>query len=267
MHEQRPIEISQESIACQPNFAVVQEHADWIIVDKAAPLIVHPSNGKVEPNLLEGVAELLVYECMAENANLSLINRLDRETSGLCLIGKNSTATRTLGRAMERREIAKSYTALVYGHPEWESHTENAPILRQGEVMPSEIYVRQCTHSSGKPCSTEFHVLQRGYTSAIAPHPHQPVSLIHCIPHTGRTHQIRVHLAHVGYPIVGDKIYGPSQDLYLQFLQYGWSDEMQKKLWLPRHALHAGTLAFSYAGIPYHATASLPADIAELYAC
>ena len=94
------------------------ESGDWIVVDKGAPLIVHPSNGKKEPNLLEGVEALLSYE-IANGAALSLVNRLDRETSGLTLIAKNKAAARELGRAMQRRRMHKEYLAIVQGRPEW----------------------------------------------------------------------------------------------------------------------------------------------------
>lgn len=87
------IPISDAPIACFPHFEVAAESGDWIVVDKGAPLIVHPSNGKKEPNLLEGVEALLSYE-IANGAALSLVNRLDRETSGLTLIAKNKAAAR-----------------------------------------------------------------------------------------------------------------------------------------------------------------------------
>lgn len=101
------IPISDAPIACFPHFEVAGESGDWIVVDKGAPLIVHPSNGKKEPNLLEGVEALLSYE-IANGAALSLVNRLDRETSGLTLIAKNKAAARELGRAMQRRRCTRN---------------------------------------------------------------------------------------------------------------------------------------------------------------
>lgn len=116
------IPISDAPIACFPHFEVAAESGDWIVVDKGAPLIVHPSNGKKEPNLLEGVEALLSYE-IANGAALSLVNRLDRETSGLTLIAKNKAAARELGRAMQRRRMHKEYLAIVQGRPEWTETT------------------------------------------------------------------------------------------------------------------------------------------------
>ena len=149
------IPISDAPIACFPHFEVAGESGDWIVVDKGAPLIVHPSNGKKEPNLLEGVEALLSYE-IANGAALSLVNRLDRETSGLTLIAKNKAAARELGRAMQRRRMHKEYLAIVQGRPEWAETTCAAPILRQGDVAESPIWVKQAVHPAGKACATVF---------------------------------------------------------------------------------------------------------------
>lgn len=73
-----------------------------------------------------------------------------------------------------------------------------------------------------------------------------PLALVRCIPETGRMHQIRVHLAHLGHPILGDKIYGPSEHCYLEYIQHGWSRELEERLVLPRHALHACRLEFPF---------------------
>ena len=125
------IPISEAPIACFPHFEVAAESGDWIVVDKGAPLIVHPSNGKKEPCLLEGVEALLSYE-IANGAALSLVNRLDRETSGLTLVAKNKRAARELGRAMQRRLIHKEYLAIVQEWPEWTETACTAPILETG---------------------------------------------------------------------------------------------------------------------------------------
>lgn len=151
------IPISDEPISCFPHFDVAAESEDWIVVSKGAPLIVHPSNGKREPNLLEGVEELLRYE-LVNGAALSLVNRLDRETSGLTLIAKNRSAARQLGRAMQRRLMHKEYLAIVRGWPEWKETVCTAPILRQGEVGESRIWVKQTVHPAGKECITAFRV-------------------------------------------------------------------------------------------------------------
>lgn len=251
------IPISDAPIACFPHFEVAAESGDWIVVDKGAPLIVHPSNGKKEPNLLEGVEALLSYE-ITNGAALSLVNRLDRETSGLTLVAKNKAAARQLGRAMQRRLVHKEYLAIVRGWPEWTETTCTAPVLRQGDVAESRIWVKQAVYPAGKECCTVFRVEQAWSTS------HGPLALVRCIPETGRMHQIRVHLAHLGHPILGDKIYGPSEECYLDYIQHGWSRELEEKLILPRHALHACRLGFPFDEQMFTAEAPLPEDMRRL---
>lgn len=251
------IPISDEPIACLPHFDVAAESEDWIVVSKGAPLIVHPSNGKKEPNLLEGVEALLSYE-LANGAALSLVNRLDRETSGLTLIAKNKTAARQLGRAMQRRLMHKEYVAVVHGWPEWKETACAAPILRLGEVEESRIWVKQAVHPDGKECKTVFRVEKTWRTSCGA------LAMVRCIPETGRMHQIRVHLAHLGHPIAGDKIYGPSEECYLDYIQHGWSPELEERLILPRHALHACRLEFPFDEETFTAEAPLPEDMLQL---
>jgi len=137
-------------IAVQEHFTVVSEGDGWIMVDKGAPLIVHPANNrKEEPTLLGGVQELLAYDII-NGARLSIINRLDRETSGLVLMATNKKMARDLSRAMERREVEKCYEALVWGWPEWGEVKVDASIIRKGEVEESKIYVKQMVHEKGK---------------------------------------------------------------------------------------------------------------------
>ena len=99
------------------NFKVIDECDDWIVVDKPAPLIVHPANRKPEPTLLGGIEHLLAYE-IENGACPAIVNRLDRDTSGLVLIAKHTAAARELGMIFERREAVKEYVAIVIGWPE-----------------------------------------------------------------------------------------------------------------------------------------------------
>ena len=221
----------------QDNFRVVTEGADWIVVDKPAGLLTHPTRPDGAPTLWDGLRALLAYE-LANRGQLSIITRLDRETSGLVLLALSSERARALGLAMQRGGIAKEYLAIVSGTPDWDDKMIDAPIVRQGEVRASKIWLKRCVDESGADARTEFRVEQRFVCRG------RPMTLVRARPLTGRTHQIRVHLAHAGFPVVGDKIYGPREEAYLEFIETGWTPTLAQELILPRHALHACALGF-----------------------
>ncbi|MFT3990527.1 MAG: RNA pseudouridine synthase [Luteolibacter sp.] len=218
------------------NFRVVDECDDWIVVDKPAPLIVHPANNKPEPTLLGGVEILLAYE-MENGACPAIVTRLDRETSGLVLVAMHTRAARELGMIFERREAHKEYLAIVHGWPEADEWESRAPIRRAGELGPSSIWVRQVVHETGRECVTRFQV-ERRFERAEG-----KFSVVRCFPQTGRMHQLRVHLAHSGHPIVGDKLYSGDGSEYVEWMKTGWTPDLEKRLLLPRQALHAAKLS------------------------
>jgi len=223
-------------IEVNAEFTVVDEGDGWIVVNKAAPLIVHPANNRgEEPSLLGGVKQYLAYDIEC-GAKLSLINRLDRETSGLVLIAKHKSVAREMSRAMERRLIRKKYQAIVFGWPEWDEILVDQPILRKGDICDSAIYVEQMVHTKGRVSETKFKVKQRTFIKG------RKVSLMDVEPLTGRMHQIRVHAAFVGFPLVGDKIYNQGSE-YLRFIENGMDDMMLNSLLHRRHALNACSLA------------------------
>lgn len=240
-------------IAVVPEFRVLYEDDGVLAVDKAAPLLTHPTGEKNEPTLWHGLHELLAYE-VATGGQVSLINRLDRETSGITLVAKNAEAARELGKAMQARLLHKEYYAVVQGVPLWSAACCAEPILRMGDVAPTRIHVRQCCHPAGKECRTEFEVLSR----------HSGMALLRCRPHTGRMHQIRVHAAHMGHPLVGDKIYGGDESCYLEFIATGWTPELARRLILPRQALHACRLTFPWRGREITVESPLPDDMKQL---
>ncbi len=242
----------------QAPFKILGETPDLLAVEKPPFLLVHPSKPGGPITLWDRLKELLAYE-IANGGQVSLINRLDRETSGIVLVAKHLHAARVCALAMERGHIKKEYFAIVAGWPNREEWSVDAPILRLGEVQHSRIWLKRGVHPRGAVARTDFR-LERCLT-----HPrHGPLALVRCWPRTGRTHQIRIHLSHSGIPVVGDKIYGPSEECYLEFINTGWTSGLEQKLWLPRHALHSCLLGLTIGGIRHHWESALPEDLVRL---
>ena len=252
------------------HFRLIDETDDYVVVDKPPFLLVHPTKPSRGPTLWKELRELYAFE-IANGGQVSIVNRLDRETSGLVLVAKRSAAARRFGLLMQRYRLHKEYLAIVWGWPEWETTVVDAPLDRQGKHQQSAIWLKQMIHPSGASAQTEFRVERRFVRPGAPPSPSLRVgsgcarpsdkfSLIRAIPRTGRTHQIRVHLASVGYPIVGDKIYGPDEKLYLLFIESGWTPELQQQLLLPRHALHSTKLSIEGER---EWNSALPADLEE----
>jgi 23S rRNA pseudouridine1911/1915/1917 synthase len=237
------------------DFTIVAERDDFIVVEKPPFLLIHPTKPTGVRTLWGELKHLLAFE-IANGGQVSIVNRLDRETSGLVLAAKNAAAARRFGLLMQEQRIAKEYLAIVWGWPDWNSKTIDAPLARQGAHTQSLIWLKQAIHPAGAPARTAFTVERRFCRGTAG----DRFSLIRAIPRTGRTHQIRVHLASLGHPIVGDKIYGPDEKLYLQFIEAGWTPELARRLLLPRHALHSATLAIEGDETW---TSSLPGDLAS----
>jgi 23S rRNA pseudouridine1911/1915/1917 synthase len=237
-------------------FKIIDETGDYIVIDKPPFVLSHPTKPTTQPTLWKELRELLAFE-IAGGGQVSIVNRLDRETSGLVLVAKTAAAARKFGLLMQQQKVHKEYLAIVWGWPNWERKTADAPLDRQGKHQESAIWLKQMIHRNGSPARTEFHVERRFVKSTPSG---EKFSLIRAIPQTGRTHQIRVHLASIGHPIVGDKIYGPDERLYLRFIEASWTPELERRLLLPRQALHSAKLAIE--GEREWAS-PLPPDLAE----
>jgi 23S rRNA pseudouridine1911/1915/1917 synthase len=233
---------------------IIYEDQRFLVIDKPANLLVHPTGPGRPDTLWDELKRFLVFE-IVNGARISFINRLDRETSGLILVAKATDAARQLGLMMAHHQIRKTYTTIVFGWPIEETFVVNQPLLRQGLVRSSKIYLKQTVHPDGSPALTSFRVLNRFI------HRDRPFALVEAEPETGRTHQIRVHLAHAGYPIVGDKIYGPDENCYLEFIETDWTPSLEEKLLLSRQALHASRLTFKLDTTPFSFEAPLPSDL------
>ncbi len=226
---------------------IIAESDEWIVVDKPPHVEVHPSKPNGRLTLWDGLRELLAYELL-NGGQVSIINRLDRETSGLTLVAKSRNAARTFCQQMESRRARKEYLALVWGWPSEDAWEVDAPLLRQGDRAPSRIYLKQAVHPEGNAARTRFRV-ERRFRRTLADG--GQFALVRAFPETGRMHQIRVHLTHSGFPIVGDKIYGPDEGCYLEFIETGWTPSLAARLLLPRHALHSTALAFAGDGLSW----------------
>jgi 23S rRNA pseudouridine1911/1915/1917 synthase len=226
---------SREVIAENIPVSVAWEDDDLLVVDKAAGMVVHPAPGNwtgTLVNALKGRGQGLAAGGGEERAGL--VHRLDKETSGLMIIAKTERAHRILARAIADRRVVRRYAVLCWGHLAKDLVTVDKPIAR--DVKDRR---RMAVVSSGRPAKTDFHRLAR-FTSA---------DLLRAHLHTGRTHQIRVHLASIGHPVVGDDTYGGGGARRLmalppkrQFLHAAWlkfrhpvtGDELDIRSPLPR---------------------------------
>jgi len=239
---------------------VIHEDADLLVVNKPAGLVCHPTKDG-EMSSLIGRARLYVSACGSrrEPAPISLqpsafslrpclVNRLDRETSGVVLIAKNPQTAGELGKILESRAVEKEYLAIVHGHVAAEQGTIDAPL---GKDEHSIVAIKDCVRPDGAPAQTDFFVVGRSCCSAgTRGSASLPFSFLRLIPRTGRKHQIRIHLAHLDHPIVGDKLYGGDEDCYLAFVERRLTAAQRAGLILENHALHARAIKFSWRGRP-----------------
>lgn len=184
-----------------------------------------------------------------EYGRLWIVHRLDRETSGLVVLARTAAAHRSLNGQFDRRQVSKRYHALVCGAPDWQEKTVHLALRANGDRRHRTII----DETQGKPAETGFQVLERlgDFTS------------IEACPHTGRTHQIRAHLAEIGLPILGDTLYGGIPALALSTLKPGFAAEIETdRTLIQRCALHAKSLDMIHpdSNRPLHLEAAYPED-------
>jgi 23S rRNA pseudouridine1911/1915/1917 synthase len=227
--------------------SVIFEDDDLLVVDKPGGLVCHSAQRPGQPALVDWIRDHGL-------ATPRMVNRLDRETSGLVLVTKNERAAKVVGKQVMRREIRKEYRAICYGVVQGEAGTVDQPIA---VALDALVYTRRVVDAArGKPSVTEWHVAERLRGE-------QGFTVMRLWPRTGRAHQLRVHMAWLGHPIVGDKIYGPDERWYLEFIEKGVTDEMLGQLLMPRHALHAAGLELRHptSQAPVRFEAPVPSDM------
>src|SRR5207247_10305332 len=130
------------------DFKIIDETDDYIVVDKPPLLLIHPTKPDGTATLWAELRQLLAFE-IASGGQISIVNRLDRETSGIVLVAKTTAAAREFGLLMQSRRVTKEYHAIVWGWPQWETTTVDATIIRQGEIGTSKIYVKHTSDQWG----------------------------------------------------------------------------------------------------------------------
>jgi 23S rRNA pseudouridine1911/1915/1917 synthase len=215
-------------------FDIIFEDDELLVINKLAGLVCHPTKSG-EMSSLIGRARLH----FGNSAQPHLVNRLDRETTGIVIIAKNSEVAGELGKILESRAIKKEYAAIVHGHVAAEQGMIDAPL---GKDEHSIVAVKDCVREDGAPSQTEFWVERRFERGE------GKFSLLRIFPRTGRKHQIRIHLAHISHAIVGDKLYGGDEDLYLALVENRLAPEQRAKLIFENHALHARSIQFLWRG-------------------
>lgn len=208
---------------------IVYEDEDLLVINKPAGMPIHPSMNNYTNSMANGLAwyfaqqrKPFVFRC---------INRLDRDTSGLTLVAKNLLSSCVLSAEASKKAIQREYRAIVRGHIQPEKGTIDAPLIRK----PGSIIEREVDFEHGETAVTHYRLLEESNGH----------SLIALRLETGRTHQIRVHMKYIGYPLIGDYLYNPDTE------------------WIGRQALHSCRLAFVHpvTGERMEFSAPLPADM------
>lgn len=217
------------------------EDENILVINKPAGMVVHPGAGQEKGTLVHAVlGHCPNLSLLNDESRPGIVHRLDKESSGLILVAKNEAALHYLQNQFKRRTVKKVYLALVEGHIQPPQALIDAPIGRDIRQRKRMSVISPNITAPSRPAQTSYQLLETV----------GDFSLVSCRPLTGRTHQIRVHLAYIGYPIVGDKVYG----------------RRKQRLTLDRHFLHATTLTFKLPGSGRELTchSELPPELQEL---
>ena len=256
--EPEPAEPRGEDIALD----ILHEDLELIVINKPAGLVVHPGAGNWTGTLVNA----LIHHCGDSLSGIGgirrpgIVHRLDKETSGVMVVAKTDRAHRALSEAFADHGLERAYIALVWGSPERNLGKVDAPLGRAADRVRRSVV--PAGRADARHAVTRYSVLER---FGAKPDNTATASLVECRLETGRTHQIRVHMAHIGHPVVGDPDYGQAFRTKANRLPEPLRT-MAKDF--PRQALHAKLLAFSHpaTGEMIRLEAPMPADMADLVA-
>lgn len=227
---------------------IVYEDERLLVVNKPGDVVCHPSKAGPWSSLVGALREY------ARLPTVHLVFRLDRETSGIVVLAKDSKMASRLQVAMQERKIGKAYLAILTGELA-APITVNRPL---GDDVSSPVFVKSAVVAAGEG--------QDAITHFTPVHAGGGVTLVRVVTETGRKHQIRAHAQWLGHTLIGDKIYGPDARLYLDFIDFGWTEALAAKLLLPRQALHCAEIDLNRAGLAHVFTAPLPDDLRQFLA-
>ncbi|HEX5388074.1 MAG TPA: RluA family pseudouridine synthase [Gemmatimonadales bacterium] len=231
--------------------AVVWEDEHLAIIDKPAGLVVHPAPGHWNDTLVNALVARGTTLAGGAEGRPGIVHRLDRDTSGLVVVAKTDLAHRRLAGQIAARRVRRAYAALAWGHLSRSPITIEAPLARHPRDRK-----RMAVSAPGRAARTDAYVAAR---FGVA-------DLLRLELHTGRTHQIRVHLEHVGHPIVGDPVYGGGGSRRMSGAQRGEAEALERAA--PRQVLHAAWLAFRHpaSGAELEFRSEWPADLRPVLA-
>ena len=241
-----PAPVEAEAAAQDIPLIIVHEDADLIVVDKPAGLVVHPAAGNLDGTLVNA----LLHHCRGHLSGIGgvarpgIVHRIDKDTSGLLVVAKSDKAHEGLAQQFKAHSIDRLYAAAVYGIPPIAAGTIDTWIGRSDFDRKKMAVQRE---GRGKHAVTHYRVTDRFRGAA----------LVECRLETGRTHQVRVHMAHLGHPLIGDPVYGRERKGFKSILE---------TLGFKRQALHAKRLGFIHpiTGQKLSFDSALPADMQEL---
>ena len=241
-----PPPVEAEAVAQDIPLVIVHEDDDLIVIDKPAGLVVHPAAGNLDGTLVNA----LLHHCRGELSGIGgvarpgIVHRIDKDTSGLLVVAKSDRAHEGLAQQFKAHSIDRLYAAIVYGVPQPAAGTVDSWIARSNADRKKMAVHRE---GKGKHAVTHYRTVERLRGAA----------LVECQLETGRTHQVRVHMAHLGHPLIGDAVYGRDRKGFKSILE---------TLCFKRQALHAKRLGFIHpvTGQKLSFDSALPTDMQEL---